>query len=353
MASNPVVNSSAILTSQTLNGGGFSFTSNSFNAAAGANIVYVVGAGVSNVTVSGVTDSSSNTYSSVGSYTDAGVNQFIYVYAFTTIRATVGMTVTVNGTSNSSGPTLQLLIINVTGGGNSFAVGTGTESGSNAQDSITTSIASSLIILGSIAPSATYTSSSATVVATGTGGRYCAIGYMNTTTAGAYTPTFSTGGSASDSLAVAIVPVTLTPTSSASKLTGTVPLAETFTGSATGTFSPFTYAWTFGDGGTSTLQNPSHTYNAVGIYSINLTVTDNNSNTASAATLSISVTAAPSSGGPSLVAYPSNLAPVALPQTQPIIATPPINPNPTGAAGNLQIVSPLIQPAPKLNNRPK
>jgi len=35
------------------------------------------------------------------------------------------------------------------------------------------------------------------------------------------------------------------------------------------------YSWTFGDGGTSTLQNPSHTYAAAGTYTVALTVTDN------------------------------------------------------------------------------
>src|SRR5204862_5675323 len=35
------------------------------------------------------------------------------------------------------------------------------------------------------------------------------------------------------------------------------------------------YSWTFGDGATSTLQNPSHTYAAGGSYTVTLTVTDN------------------------------------------------------------------------------
>jgi PKD repeat protein len=34
------------------------------------------------------------------------------------------------------------------------------------------------------------------------------------------------------------------------------------------------WAWTFGDGGTSTLQNPSHSYTAVGNYPVSLTITD-------------------------------------------------------------------------------
>jgi len=35
------------------------------------------------------------------------------------------------------------------------------------------------------------------------------------------------------------------------------------------------YRWTFGDGGTSSSANPSHTYNFAGTYSVKLTVTDN------------------------------------------------------------------------------
>jgi chitodextrinase len=37
---------------------------------------------------------------------------------------------------------------------------------------------------------------------------------------------------------------------------------------------PWTFAWDFGDGGTSTQQNPSHTYEKEGEYTATLTVTD-------------------------------------------------------------------------------
>ncbi len=47
-----------------------------------------------------------------------------------------------------------------------------------------------------------------------------------------------------------------------------------FTDESTGGVSPFTYFWDFGDGITSTLQNPSHSYNTAGEYTVSLTVTD-------------------------------------------------------------------------------
>ena len=41
-----------------------------------------------------------------------------------------------------------------------------------------------------------------------------------------------------------------------------------------------TYAWEFGDGGTSSAQNPSHTYTAAGTYSAKVTVSDGKGGTA-------------------------------------------------------------------------
>lgn len=47
-----------------------------------------------------------------------------------------------------------------------------------------------------------------------------------------------------------------------------------FTGSASGGVAPYTYAWDFDDGGSSTTQNPNHTFTAAGEYTVTLTVTD-------------------------------------------------------------------------------
>ncbi len=56
-----------------------------------------------------------------------------------------------------------------------------------------------------------------------------------------------------------------TPTS------GTAPLNVTFSDLSSGTVT--SWAWTFGDGGTSSLQNPSHSYAASGTYDVSLTAT--------------------------------------------------------------------------------
>lgn len=48
-----------------------------------------------------------------------------------------------------------------------------------------------------------------------------------------------------------------------------------FTNTTTG-IGPFTYLWTFGDGGTSTLANPTHDYLTTGSYTVKLRVTDAN-----------------------------------------------------------------------------
>lgn len=48
----------------------------------------------------------------------------------------------------------------------------------------------------------------------------------------------------------------------------TVPLTESANN------YPATWSWKFGDGGTSTLQNPSHQYTAAGTYTVSLTATN-------------------------------------------------------------------------------
>jgi PKD repeat protein len=50
-----------------------------------------------------------------------------------------------------------------------------------------------------------------------------------------------------------------------------------------------TWAWNFGDGNTSAVQNPTHSYTTMGTYTVSLTVTDNNEETSNAYTEQIVV----------------------------------------------------------------
>jgi hypothetical protein len=62
---------------------------------------------------------------------------------------------------------------------------------------------------------------------------------------------------------------------SADPLFGTVPLPVQFTDESTqGIYPIVTWNWSFGDGNASTDQNPQHTYNANGFYTVVLAVSD-------------------------------------------------------------------------------
>ena len=57
---------------------------------------------------------------------------------------------------------------------------------------------------------------------------------------------------------------------SANKSTGAAPLAVTFTSTSSGTITG--YSWNFGDGTSSTAQNPAHSYSTAGTYTVILSV---------------------------------------------------------------------------------
>jgi PKD repeat protein len=68
---------------------------------------------------------------------------------------------------------------------------------------------------------------------------------------------------------------------------GTAPLNVQFTSTSTGADS---YYWVYGDGATSTEQNPTHNFQYVGVYNVNLTVTNTyGSNQSSTSTIDILV----------------------------------------------------------------
>lgn len=55
---------------------------------------------------------------------------------------------------------------------------------------------------------------------------------------------------------------------------GTAPLTVSCNTTVSGGLSPYTYLWSFGDGGSSSQRNPSHIYTSAGTYTAQVTVTD-------------------------------------------------------------------------------
>jgi PKD repeat protein len=92
------------------------------------------------------------------------------------------------------------------------------------------------------------------------------------------------GGTDSESLPITVHQANRAPTVTASRTpTGVIqPGTEvSFTANASDPDNdPLTYAWDFGDGGTSTQQNPTHTYANPGIYTAKVTVSDGRGGTA-------------------------------------------------------------------------
>ena len=82
----------------------------------------------------------------------------------------------------------------------------------------------------------------------------------------------------------------LAASASASPTSGSAPLTVRFTASVSGGTAPYTFAWTFGDGQTSSLANPTHTYGSASVFNATLTVTDATGQT-TAAGVSVAVTA--------------------------------------------------------------
>lgn len=102
-------------------------------------------------------------------------------------------------------------------------------------------------------------------------------------------------------------PRPLKATASADKAAGPVPLAVHFTGGATGGTAPYTFAWIFGDGESSTDQSPFHTYELAGVYEATLTVQDG-----VGATVSASLTIRPANVPPPVITLAKKTTPFGL-----------------------------------------
>jgi PKD repeat protein len=84
-------------------------------------------------------------------------------------------------------------------------------------------------------------------------------------------------------------PCTLTCTASASPDSGVAPLQVIFSASATPAHctGSVSYTWAFGDGESSTQQNPSHTYSAAGTYTWTMTATVQGINCSKTGTITV------------------------------------------------------------------
>lgn len=80
--------------------------------------------------------------------------------------------------------------------------------------------------------------------------------------------------------------------------TGEVGENISFSGSALGGVSPYTYSWDFGDGTESDLQDPEHSYEEAGTYTATLTVTDDDGSTGTDTT-TVTISVAGSTNGDS------------------------------------------------------
>jgi len=105
--------------------------------------------------------------------------------------------------------------------------------------------------------------------------------------AGTYTPSLTITDKKGNSTMATISAITVScpplfASATGNPTSGAPPFAVAYAGTADGGCEPFTYSWDFGDGTTSTDQNPSHSYTIEGIYTTTLTVTDSQGTTAKA-----------------------------------------------------------------------
>ena len=108
-------------------------------------------------------------------------------------------------------------------------------------------------------------------IAAGTGGNVYVTGYSSSydfpVTSSAFMKDYAGGGNDVfvSKLSALLADFTATPT------TGLYPLTVVFTDTSEGTIT--SWLWNFGDGSSSTTQNPSHTYASAGTYTVSLKVT--------------------------------------------------------------------------------
>lgn len=94
------------------------------------------------------------------------------------------------------------------------------------------------------------------------------------------------------------------PTASftASTTTGVAPLSVAFTDTSTG--SPTGWSWSFGDGQSSTAQNPTHVYSDAGTYNVTLTASNSGGSTSATQQITVDPSSTPPPAGGNLISNP-------------------------------------------------
>src|SRR6266480_1592584 len=136
----------------------------------------------------------------------------------------------------------------------------------------TVSLTSSDVTVGTVDVSCILSGGSCTVTITG-------VAAGSFTVAANYGGDSSHNGSSGTAATITVTAVIppLTVDFSFSPSSPTVGQSVSFTPVVSGGIAPYTYAWAFGDGATSTAANPSHTYSVAGGFTVKLTVTDSSS----------------------------------------------------------------------------
>ncbi len=112
----------------------------------------------------------------------------------------------------------------------------------------------------------------------GTGGNLSSIEHIYTTDG-----PFTTEVSVTDAVGVVVhdfidVAISLQALAAASISSGGSPVTVTFVGQGQGGAPPYSFAWNFGDGSTSALEDPQHTYTSAGLFDVKLDVADSRGN---------------------------------------------------------------------------
>jgi len=258
----------------------------SFTTAHGGCIYVAVASNVN--APSSVLDNHGSVYSQVGTAQVGG--SVLTIYAADNVGGGSGYTFTARFPAATSFVIAVVSIFNVPNP-SLDAIGASANGVSSApSSSVTTAVGQDLVLMAVRVDGApTITASGGdTLVVSANAGSAIALGILsvNATAPGAYTTNATL--SVSDPWLAFTWGVLigagspLQAQASGSPSSGVAPLAVAFTGAGIGGTPPYSYGWTFGDGGVSAAQNPSHTYASKGSFTAQLTVTDSVPNTATA-----------------------------------------------------------------------